>query len=52
MHVSVQGGTRAGWRKVLPAYAAKFWSCPGCGARLKYHWLRCPTCSHPRPDAE
>jgi len=50
MYVSIKNGTRAGWRKVKETVARSDWKCPGCGARLKYYWTRCPNCGHPRPE--
>lgn len=45
---TVQGGTHAGWRSVKQR--PKAWTCPSCGAKLKYYWLACPTDKHPRPE--
>lgn len=51
MHIGhIAGGTNAGWRKVFAK--AKDWICPECESHLKYHWKRCPSCGHPRPDSE
>ena len=48
MNVSVNGGTNAGWRRVL--MAAKDWVCPECQAQNKYYWLKCPNCNARRPE--
>ncbi len=26
------------------------WKCPQCGAYIRYYWLTCPNCNHPRPE--
>jgi len=49
MNVIVKGGTRAGWRRVKKMVKTD-WVCPGCGNRLRYYWLSCPNCHHPRPE--
>jgi len=48
VQIIMNGGTRAGWRRILNA--AKDWTCPKCGARNKYYWKRCPNCSERRPE--
>ena len=54
MHINVKGGTRAGWRKIRGAVTSagrKDWVCPGCDSLIRYYWLKCPHCGHPREDA-
>ena len=48
MQVIVPGGTHAGWRAVRAQ--ASDWRCPGCGAYLRYYWLKCPVCESRRPE--
>ena len=43
----IEGGANAGWRTVK-AQAKADWVCPSCKAKLRYHWVRCPICKHPR----
>jgi hypothetical protein len=47
MYVNVHNGTRAGWR-VVRAVVRGDWKCPGCKARNRYYWAKCPVCAHPR----
>lgn len=53
MHIGhIAGGTNAGWRKIRAAIKTD-WDCPGCGARNRYFWTRCPNnCGHPRPEEQ
>jgi rRNA maturation endonuclease Nob1 len=44
--VSVQNGTKSGWRRRRALYP---WRCPGCKASLDKHWSRCPNCGTERP---
>jgi hypothetical protein len=50
--INVQGGTRAGIRTVKQQ--ASDYTCPvsegGCGKIVRYFWVKCPNCGHPRPE--
>lgn len=48
MRINVKGGTNAGWRIV--GQKKSDYTCPSCGARNRYYWVKCPACSHPRPE--
>lgn len=48
MRVNVEGGTNAGWRKILMT-SQRDWKCPRCRKFIRYFWARCPNCDHVRP---
>ena len=47
--INVRGGTHAGWRAVKQQ-DKRDWVCPNDGSILRYYWVRCPNCKHPRPE--
>lgn len=53
LQVSVQNGTRAGRKKPFVSNPTDY-TCPvregGCGKVVRYYWVNCPNCGHPRPD--
>jgi predicted RNA-binding Zn-ribbon protein involved in translation (DUF1610 family) len=48
VQIIMNGGTRAGWRRIVAS--AKDWTCSACGARNKYYWRNCPNCGERRPE--
>ena len=54
LYTSVQNGTGAGRKRAPKPPYPHDWVCPGCGARCKYYWLRCPVkgCAERRPEPE
>lgn len=47
----IAGGTHAGWRTVRMQVRSD-WTCPECGARMKYFWRNCVQCKAPRKEAK
>lgn len=41
--------TNGAHRKVK-AQIKRDWKCSGCGATVRYYWVTCPNCQHPRPE--
>ncbi len=50
MYVHVQNGTDAG-RRIVKQQIRKDWKCPSCKAWVRYYWVNCPNCAHPREHA-
>lgn len=48
MYDLIRNGTNSGWKRIRER--AKDWRCPDCRARLRYYWLKCPTCGTRRPE--
>ena len=49
--IAWKGGspTKAGVRRTKEALR-KDWTCPTCGATLRYYWARCPNDGTQRPE--
>jgi len=47
VHINVDGGTNAGWKKTRAARKTP-WKCHKCGAVNEMYWINCPKCGASR----